>query len=64
MTSPEGAELVVLIRAHAQMTREYGLDTPMVTALIAATGSPASALQLVKDGYPTDYILAMGSPGV
>lgn len=58
--SPGGEDLIVLLRAHAQMTRQYGLDTSMVTRLIAATGSAASALQFVKDGYPCEYILAMG----
>lgn len=53
-------ETAVLIRAHAQMTRQYGLDTSTVTALISVTGSAASALQLLKDGYPCEYILAMG----
>lgn len=62
--SPEGEELVALIRAHAQMTRQYGLDTPTVTALIAATGSATGALQLLKDGYPCEYILAMGGAHV
>lgn len=44
----------------AEMTARYGLGMDAILSLGEAAGKCSTALRLLDDGMPADYILAMG----
>lgn len=43
-----------------EMTARYGLGMDTILSLGEAAGKCSTALRLLNDGMPTDYILALG----
>lgn len=58
LANRDGAELYDCV--VAAMTARYGLDMDTILSLGEAADKCSTALRLLDDGMPTDYILAMG----
>lgn len=54
----DGAAYMQALRA---LKSRHGLDTDTIVSLIQAVDTPAKALELLDDGLPAEYVLAMGA---
>lgn len=53
-------EGIAYAQAIHELVHRYGLDPDTTVAISTGQGGPQEALALLDDGFPVEYVLAMG----